>query len=142
MNIKKSYVEASPKARQLFFLYLIVWGAIVVAWEKYGGIPPHEGSGQELIVQIEELNFISLMITIVFYTILSAMILWIAVRTSRSGQWPPEGMAMPFRTRIKDVSPAKVWIYTISILCMYGGHIFLQVYSWWHINAVLETIPY
>jgi hypothetical protein len=138
----KRYVDASPKARLVFLLLILFWLSLALFLDRFSVWFPLDGTPSERLLKISDRGRIALIVTVVFYLILSGIVVFESIWTVRSRQWPPQGHPMPFRTRIKEIKhPTRVWLFAGSILAIYFAHIGLHVYSWYRSNrAIQETI--
>ena len=120
------YVEASPRARQWFFLAAIVWLGLVLLTSRFGTYFPLSGSPSEKLAQLDQRSWYALGAFVVFYAALSVLAVFLAAKAVRTKQWPPAGLTVPFRTRVYEIqSPFKVWFWVLVLLCVYCTHIAL-----------------
>ena len=136
----KRYVEASPRARQWFFLVAVVWAAFALFASRLTSHLPLPGSSvQDLLAQIEARTLYSLVALSLFYVLLSIVAIVLAIKTVRTGQWPPAGMAVPFRTPVREVhKPYKVWVFLALLLAAYVTHIAIAAYAAAATHSVLQ----
>jgi hypothetical protein len=65
-----------------------------------------------------------------FYLVLSVVAVILATKAVRTRQWPPAGMAVPFRTPVQEIrKPFKVWLLLAILLVAYAAHIVIAAYS-------------
>jgi hypothetical protein len=143
----KRYIEASYKARLVFFLLVLLWAGLVLLQKllqkHFDEWFPLTGTPVEQLIQSSDRQLLAVIVLVVFYLTLSGIVVFEAIWTVRSRQWPPHGHPVPFRTPVKEIkNPIMVWLFAGSILTMYMGHIALYVYSWSLTNKLIqETIP-
>ena len=126
----KRYVEASPKAREWFFFGAVLWAGLALFTSRFNTIFPLSGRVDELLTQIDERALYALVALTVFYLALSAVAILLALKAVRTRQWPPAGVAVPFRTSVKEIrKPFKVWLLLAVLLVVYAGHIAIAAYS-------------
>src|ERR1022692_4721965 len=99
----KRYVEASPKARQWFFLIAIVLGGLVLFMYVFDTYFPPVGSVLEQLAQMDARATYKLIAFIPIYLVFSVVAFVLAARSVRTRQWPPAGIAVPFRTQIREI---------------------------------------
>jgi hypothetical protein len=118
------YVEASPRARQWFLLAAIVWLGLALLASRFGVYFPLSGTQSEQLVELDRRTWWAFGGFTVLYLFLSALALFLAAKAVRTKQWPPAGVALPFRARVHEIqSPRKVWLLAIVLICLYFGHI-------------------
>ena len=125
----KRYVEASPKARQWFFLVAVVWAGLALVASRLNTYFPLSGHVEELLVQIDARALYALVALSLFYLTLSVVAIFLATRTVRTRQWPPAGLEVPFRTPVTEIrTPFKVWLLLGLVLAAYAGHVAIAAY--------------
>ena len=131
LGVMKRFVEPSTKAQQLFFLALVLLGALALLANRLPdflpsiSLDPSVASEQVLnqSLWIASLNTL-------FYLGLSFHAVHYVHRAVRSRQWPPEGMSVPFRTEIKEIkNPRNAWAVLAFLLLLYAAQIAMP----WHI---------
>jgi hypothetical protein len=126
----KRYVEASPRARQWLFLVAVVWAGLVLFASRFSTYFPLPTGAQELLAQIDARALYGLVALSLFYLALSAMAIFVAIRVVRTRQWPPAGMAVPFRTPVREIrKPAAVWLSLAILLLVYAAQIVMAAYT-------------
>jgi hypothetical protein len=122
----RRYVEASPRARQWFFLIAVVWAGLGFIASRLNTYLPLSGHVEELLIQIDARALCALVVLSLFYVALSVVAIVLAARTVRTGQWPPVGLKVPFRTPVTEIrKPYKVWLLLGLLLAVYAGHVAL-----------------
>ena len=138
----KRYVEASPKARLFFLVAILSWLALLLFLDRFNVWFPVHGTPTEKLVKTLDRGLVVLIVSVSFWLMLSTIMVFEAIWTVRSRQWPPHGHPMPFRTPVKEIKhPLTVWLFAGSIVAMYMTHIVINVASWSRVNKVIhETI--
>jgi hypothetical protein len=115
------YVEATLRTRQLFFLGVILLGGLILFLDRVEAIlPPLSRDPVLAIEQFAHRSMVAALVLSVFYLVLSAMAINLAKRSADSGQWPPKGMTVPFRTKIIEIKKQRyVWLYLTIILSVF-----------------------
>ena len=108
----KRYVEPSPRTRQLFFLALVLLTALAVVVDRFDRIlPPLSLNPAVALEQGANRLLLASAFSSVFYAVLAILVVRMTRRAVRSGQWPPVGMSMPFRTAIREIRHPRVeWL--------------------------------
>ena len=133
------FVESSPRARRWFWFVVLIWISLVVFLVEFDTLFPVSGTVQDQIATLVNRSRFALLSRIAFYVTFSIIILILAMKVVRTGQWPPAGMQVPFRTRVQEIHrPIKVWIYTISILILHSISVGLSIYTWQLRNQFFE----
>ncbi len=131
----KRYVEGSYKARLAFFFVFLLWAVVVLFQQRFDTWFPISGTLQEQLVQSSDRALLAAIVSTVMYLALSGFVVFEAIWTVRTKQYPPLGHLVPFRTPIREIKyPIMVWVCAGSILSMCIGHIALQVFAWFLIN--------
>ena len=137
------YVEADPRAR-LYFLggIVVLLGAGIALWLHASPMPQASGSEPAAWLQGAVARALrSALAATAFHALITGLVLWAASRAVASGQWPPRGMAMPFRERVRPItSPALVWagVATVAVL-----QLAVVLMFWWHygqLQGLLEMV--
>ena len=138
----KRYVEASPKARLVFLVFILFWLSLALLLDRFDAWFPLAGTPAERLHKISDRTLVALILSVVLYLIMSGLVVFEGIWTVRSRQWPPKGHPMPFRTPVKEINnPIKVWLFAGFILAMYSSNIAMNVFSWSRSNTVIqETI--
>ena len=122
----KQYLDASPRVRQWFFFIAVVWLGLVLLTVRFNTYFPLSGNAQEQLAQIDARATYALVALVLFYLGLSVQAVLLAAKAVRTKQWPPAGVAVPFRTQIHEIRrPLKVWFWVSVLVCAYGTHIAL-----------------
>jgi formate hydrogenlyase subunit 3/multisubunit Na+/H+ antiporter MnhD subunit len=110
------YVEPSLKARQLFFLAVILLGGFALFISRLDELLPYSEPDQ-----MRDWALIAMVLSTIFFTALSVVAIYYTRRAVQSGQWPAKGMAVPFRTKIKVIkNPRNAWLLLTVILCYFA----------------------
>ena len=137
----KHYIEASPKAKKVFFIVAFIWAGVALFLASYDVWFPVSGTQQEQLVQISNRGLVALVVAVVFYLLLSILVVAYTVWTVRSGQWPPLGRSMPFRTRVHEIKqPVLAWVFAGILLLGYAAHLGTQIYSWSLTNKLIHGL--
>ena len=136
----KRYIEGSYKARLVFFFLVLLWASLVLFLQRFDEWFPLNGTPVEQLIQGSDRHLLAVIGLVVFYLILSGIVVFEAVWTVRSRQWPPHGHPMPFRTPVREIkNPIMVWVFAGFMLSSYMTHIALSVYSWSLHNKLLQA---
>jgi hypothetical protein len=150
LGVMTKYVEPTLRARQLFFLYLIGLGAFMVLADRLDELlPPISDDLTIAFDQILERTLVAAVLSTIFYAGIALAALHYARRALRSGRWPPEGMAVPFRTPIKEIRrPWKVWVYLAVLFASLAALTAMpwQAYSrqqayFQEVTQIIESMP-
>jgi hypothetical protein len=141
----KRYIEPSYKARLVFFFLVLLWAGLVLLQtllqKHFDEWFPLAGTPVEQVIQSSDRHLLAVIVFVVFYLTLSGIVVFVAIWTVRSRQWPPHGHPMPFRTPVKEIkNPIMVWLFAGFILIIYISHIALSVYAWSLNNKLLPEI--
>ena len=137
----KHYVEASPRAKKVFFIVAFIWAGVALFLAGYDVWFPISDVPQEQLVQISHRALVAVIVSVVFYLALSILVVLYAVWTVRSRQWPPHGCSMPFRTKVHEIKqPVLVWVLAGILLFGYMAHIGKQIYSWSKTNNLIQSL--
>jgi len=137
----KRYIEGSYKARLVFFFLVLLWAGLVLFLQRFNEWFPLTGTPVEQWIQSSDRYLFGAIVLVVFYLTLSGIVVFEAIWTVRSRQWPPHGHPVPFRTQVKGIKhPTMVWLFAGSIIAMYMGHIAIQVYTWSLSNKLDQEI--
>ena len=125
--MKDEYIEPSLRARQLFFLVILLlvggYGLFISRIDEFLPSDPDQILDWLLIVTI---------LSTIFYTALSILASYYTRRAVQSGQWPAKGMAVPFRTKIKKIkNPRNAWLLLTIILCYFA----IKISFGWYMYA-------
>lgn len=136
------YVEASPKARQIFFLaVLLLVGAlgIITQWESRGLSRNNGPDDNRSVVKIMEAakanSYRQALLTSLGQIPFALLGLWFGSRLMRELRWPLAGMPMPFRTRIKHY---KSWQAALLAFVAAASPIAVAVLAWINHEARVE----
>ena len=137
----KHYIEASPKAKKVFFIVAFIWAGVALFLANYDVWFPVSGTQQEQLVQISNRGLVAVVVAVVFYLALSILVVVYTVWTVRSRQWPPLGHSMPFRTQVHEIKqPVLVWVFAGILLLGYMAHLGKQIYSWSLTNKLIHSL--
>lgn len=124
------FVEASPVARWSAvgtFAALLIGGL----WLKHyaDGLPTPTGTPEEALRVLSDRAFVAAAVATAFWSVLAAFFIWLATKSALSKQWPPPGVSMPRREKVREIKrPAFVW----GVLALYVGcTAFLIATYWW-----------
>jgi hypothetical protein len=117
-----TYIEATPRTRQLFFLAVILLGGLFLALDRIAFLLPPVS--EDPVIAIEQTIYrsaSSALAVSILYAALSVVAIRYAKLTAESGQWPPQGMTVPFRTKVLVIKKKQhVWLYLGFILCAFA----------------------
>jgi hypothetical protein len=132
------YVEGSTRAK---IWYLSACAAVVLALvlvNIYFPYPKSIDSVSSIEATAQRHLVIALLFTIflVPYTIRFVNLARLSVR---QGQWPPSGIAMPFRTRVLSIArPAKVYILTTIVIAVPWLATVVEFYAWYTFSQMAQ----
>ncbi len=113
----KRYIEGSYKARLVFFLAFLLWAGLVLFLQRFDTWFPISGTLQEQLVQSSDRALLAAIVSTVFYLALSGLVVFEAIWTVRTRQYPPLGHLVPFRTPIREIKyPILVWVWPVPFL--------------------------
>lgn len=137
----KRYIEASPKAKKVFFSVAVIWAGVALLLVVLNDWFSISGTPQEQSVQISNRALGLVVIKVVSYLALSTLVVLYACWTVRSRQWPPLGHPMPFRTQVREIKqPVWVWVLAGFLLLGYMAQMGTAIYSWSQINKLLHSL--
>ncbi len=115
-----AYVEPTPRARQLFFLIALLLVALLAFAPQLDHLlPPLSDDSDVMFDEIQKRTLVGATFSTAFFILFSLVAIHLSRRTVQSGQWPPAGMAVPFRIKVKPIQNSRnVWVYlavTLSI---------------------------
>jgi hypothetical protein len=126
------YSEPTPKARQIFFLVVLL--AVALGWlttRLNDLLPPLSDEPSELFDQVLERSLLAAVIGTIFFGILCSVAVYFTRRAVQSGQWPPKGMPVPFRTKVLKIkNPRKAWAYLAALLLIFSAQIAMPWYAY------------
>ena len=126
----KRYIEASPRARQWYFLAAIVWAGLALFVSRINTYFPLPSDARELLTAVDARATYRLVTVSLFYLLFSAAAIFLALKAVRTKQWPPAGMAVPFRTQLREIHrPHRVWLVLAVLLLIYASHIVVTAYA-------------
>jgi hypothetical protein len=138
------YVEASPKARQTFFLAaLLLVGAmgILTQWEGRESSRHKAGvdsvSVTEVVERVESKSFRQALFTTLGQAPFAVLGAWFGIRLIRERRWPFVGVSVPFRTRVRYYAP---WQAAILAFLVAALPLAVAAYAWKAHDARME--PY
>jgi formate hydrogenlyase subunit 3/multisubunit Na+/H+ antiporter MnhD subunit len=119
------YIEPSSKARQLFFLAVILLGGFALLSSRIDGfLPPLSNDPLVALEQFRQRLIVTTVVLTIFYVALLVSVFRYTRRAVQSGQYPPKGMAVPFRSKVKEIKkPWAAWIFFVLMLCTSIFHI-------------------
>jgi hypothetical protein len=137
----KRYIEASSKAKKVFFSVAVVWAGVALLLVGLNEWFPVSGTLQEQSVQISNRALVIVVVEVVSYLAVSILIVLYAFWTVRSRQWPPLGHSMPFRTQVREIKqPVLVWVLVGLVLLGYMAKLGVAIYSWLLVSKVLHSL--
>ena len=118
LGIMKRYIEPTPKARQLFFLTLVMLGGYALLVSRIDMLlPPISSDAKIALDQAINRLFIGAVLSTLFFSGFVFAAIHTTRRAVKSGQWPPVGMPVPFRTQVTEiVRPWKAWAILAAVL--------------------------
>ena len=110
------YVEPTLRTRQLFFLAVILLaGLSLFAFRLDVYFPPVSDWHQ-----MQQRLFVVIVLSNLLNIALSIWVINLTRRAVRCGQWPPKGMRVPFRTKIKRIKKPRIaWLFLTVFLCVF-----------------------
>src|SRR4029079_2888567 len=100
----KRYVEASPKARLVFLVFILFWLSLALLLDRFDAWFPLAGTPAERLHKISDRTLVALILSVVLYLIMVCLVVFEGIWTVLSRQWPPKGHPMPFRTPVKEIN--------------------------------------
>jgi phosphoglycerol transferase MdoB-like AlkP superfamily enzyme len=79
----KRYIEASPRAKKVFFIVAFIWAGVALFLAGYDAWFPISDVPQEQLVQISTRALVAVVVSVVFYLALSILVVLYAVWTVR-----------------------------------------------------------
>jgi len=133
------YIEPTLKARQLFFLAIILLGGYALFISRIDEFLPPPSDPDQMLDWL----LIATILSTIFYTTLSILAIYYTRRAVQSGQWPAKGMAVPFRTKIKEIkNPRNAWLLLTIILCYFAIKISFGWYMYTQQRKLTEEIKH
>ena len=137
----KRYIEASSKAKKVFFSVAVIWAGLALLLVGLNEWFPVSGTLQEQSVQISNRALILVVVKVVSYLAMSILVVLYAFWTVRSRQWPPLGHSMPFRTQVREIKqPVLVWVLAGFLLLGNVAQIGTSIYIWSQTNKLLHSL--
>ena len=135
----KRYVEPTEKARQLFFLALLMISGLALLADRLDELLPISSDTSVALDQVLERSLLGAVLSSVFYGALAGIAIHLTRRAVVSKQWPPVGMSVPFRTAVREVRrPWTAWTCLGLVLLAFA----LQIAGpWYGYVTVRELIP-
>jgi hypothetical protein len=137
----KQYVEASPRAKLVFYVAAIFLGGIGIFLFRFNAWFPVHGSPEEQLRQMADRAMYVMVALVVSYVALSGLVLILAIRTVRTRQWPPVGLPMPFRMAVTEIKrPFAVWALAAVLFVLYTTHAALSINSWRQTERLVQSL--
>ncbi|TAJ53463.1 MAG: hypothetical protein EPN60_06530 [Nevskiaceae bacterium] len=130
MAAERGYVEASARARQIFFLKLACWGVLIVLVNNLHYEPVAEES---LSARAERMLVEANYLLVGGCGFAAVLLLWplkALARAARDQRWPPVGVEVPFRTRIRAFRRIHFGVACVTLVAAYIAFVALQVQVW------------
>ena len=122
LGVMKRYIEASPKARQWFFLALAIWAFVAVLWLNFEAYFPLPSDVRDRLAEHQARSLYRFIAIALLYGALSVAACMAIAKAVRTKQWPPAGSPVPFRTRVHEIrNPRKVWLLGALVIAMHLG---------------------
>jgi hypothetical protein len=135
------YVEASPRAKLVFYLAAIALGGIGIFLFRFNAWFPVHGSPEEQLRQMADRAMYVMIALVVMYGALACLVLILAIGTVRTRQWPPAGLPMPFRMAVTEIKrPFAVWAPVAVVLVLYVTHAALSINSWRQTDRLVQSL--
>lgn len=94
-------------------------------------LPPLSSDASQMFDQLVERSLLAAVIGTVLFGAFSMVAVHFTRRAVKSGQWPPKGMSVPFRTKILEIkNPRNAWTYLGVLLLMFAVQIALPWYAY------------
>jgi hypothetical protein len=123
-----------------FFLAAFILVGYILFIATFDTYRPPVGSVLERLVQVDARATYRLTGFVLFYLGLSVWVFVLATKAVRTRQWPPAGVAVPFRTEIREIrKPFKVWAYVAILVCIYGTAVASMVYERIAMHAMVQA---
>jgi hypothetical protein len=129
MNEIEEFVPADSRERIKFFIALALWiVAYFVVKNALDDIFARnhaliELNPEQALNNMLNITLILILLKCIFYTCISILFVQMGIRVKKSGRWPPLGMKMPFKTKIrKDRRYIK-----LSVISLFGMPVILFV---------------
>lgn len=134
----KRYIEPTLRARQLFFLgLLVVAGVALLADRANQFLPPLSSDEVVALDQMVERSLLAALLASVFWCGLGGAAIYLTNRAIRSRQWPPAGISVPFRTEAVDIKrPWVAW----ALLVVFLVTCVVQIAGPWYGYATLREL--
>jgi hypothetical protein len=125
------YIEPSNNARRWFWIFALIWVCAAAFLTHFDDLFPVTGTALDQIEGLLKRSFCAAVFTTIFYLTIGGTIIFLAVRTVRTKQWPPRGMAVPFRARATEIRrPVIVWLYAAVMLLLIALQIGISFKKW------------
>src|SRR5215831_6691841 len=124
------YVEGSTRAKVWFFsLCGVVALALVLLYVLF---PYPDALRTAADIQaLAQTHLARAVLLASFLVPFSFRVITLARRSAKHGQWPPPGIPLPFRTRVKPVRPGLVYALLAIVLCAYLVAVAASFYGWY-----------
>jgi hypothetical protein len=135
------YVEPSNRPRRWFWIVALIWVCALAILVRFDELFPITGSSLNQIEALVKRSFFAAVFMMIVYLGMSLIIVFLAVRTIRTKQWPPRGMGVPFRTRVTEIRrPVFVWLYAAVMLFLLALQIGISVKKWQAQKRIHEEV--
>jgi len=133
------YVEASPGARKTCIAAV---GACILAGFLLGlaakALPEPVGEPSVILQTIADRALVSAALVSAIHLFVAALVVWLAARVVASEQWPPVGLPMPYRQKVRKLKrPRLVWV---AVALLVGLKAILVVMYWRQYLQLLEIV--
>ena len=108
------YVLGDKRTKQMLFVFLGIWivAGLIFRWlseEKLGQIGQVADKPSGVIGELESIAVWYWILPMAFFFLIQAIYLvWMGVKTLQTGIYPPTGARMPFRTKVRTGTGAKI----------------------------------
>jgi len=136
------YVEPTLRTRQLFFLAVISLGGLLLASSRLDDIlPPFSSEPLAALDQMLGRSLVAATLSTIYYALFSVVAIHYTRRAVESRQWPPNGMTVPFRLKVKEIkNPRNAWMFLAIILFMFTAQATIPWFGYAKQRSQLEEL--
>ena len=135
------YHEATTKGK-VYFYSLILFGLFgTLIGQNFNTLFPVTGSQVEQLLATGNRYFYVALINAVLLSLLTVLVIYIAVQTHKHKQYPPPNIHVPFRHKVKlIIHPYKIWLCASFYVAFFLVQIFMGLQSSYQFNQLSDEI--